>query len=807
MKKINYPLLIGSIILVFFIVLSFYPSLFTTKDPLYEEVPKDIEYKVDGEWVKEYAFNPIRPNKDNIMGTDDAGRDVYARLVYGARNTLKLALFIAVFRMLIALPFGIIAGMGSKFFSGLIRGFNTIFTAVPMLIFSFIILNIGYFRDMPMGKSIVAFTVVLTIVGWAKLAAMIEDSTKLVMEEDFIEGEIAIGKTKTQIAFQNILPHIIPTSISLFFKEMGMALFLIAQLAVLYVFVGATREVKELAFKVNYEMSLEPEWGASLSRIAYDIKSYGSSYWVVLFPVLIFSIAIMGINLVGEGLRIEFQKRNSKVISVIKKIFNSISPKMYIYQIKNIKRYRRPVFIKTAVIVIIIGYIVIPWHPSTYKFDINEAKSTVKELTDIKYEGRVSGSEGGFLAGNYISDKLKSYGFDVNETEVPLMLEREHDGEKVYIPEVLAPTIIKSGTVKLKNEKGEEKEYELHKDFTVVTINDRQVFNNDNDEIKYKGIAVDEEHVTKVDENSNMFLIERQCRGFDTLSYDEFPKIKGKSYDLRFVLFNDYEKNSNAYAFNCTTIFPFAELAKELENGYKEVEITLDYPELPTHQGRIITAFIPGKDKTVENPGEVIVIGANYDGVFTNDDKGQYGSSTTPVATLLEIARNLANIEEPLEKSIELIFWDNSSEGWTHANNDGSYYYSKVLAKTVGMAVKDGYYYFDIGSAGFKGDKKLEILTLTGQATNKRNYPMILEMDKRLKDLDIKSERYNESYSLSKALMEMQLNARSTISVGINQSWSYNDKHDKLENVNFKNMKNIGQIIIDTLTMNSHVMD
>ena len=80
-------------------------------------------------------------------------------------------------------------------------------------------------------------------------------------------------------------------------------------------------------------------------------------------------------------------------------------------------------------------------------------------------------------------------------------------------------------------------------------------------------------------------------------------------------------------------------------------------------------------------------------------------------------------------------------------------------------------------------------------------------MDKRLKDLDIKSERYNESYSLSKALMEMQLNARSTISVGINQSWSYNDKHDKLENVNFKNMKNIGQIIIDTLTMNSHVMD
>ena len=83
---------------------------------------------------------------------------------------------------------------------------NTYFTAIPMLIFSYIILNIGYFRRLQMDRAIWAFAIVLTLVGWAKLAGIIEDNTRRIMGEDFIEGEIAIGKTKFQIAYQNVFP-------------------------------------------------------------------------------------------------------------------------------------------------------------------------------------------------------------------------------------------------------------------------------------------------------------------------------------------------------------------------------------------------------------------------------------------------------------------------------------------------------------------------------------------------------------------------------------------------------------------------
>ena len=169
-----------------------------------------MEVEIDGVKTDKFMTPPLSPNEVNIFGTDDAGRDVYARLVYGTKNTMKLALLIALLRMAIALPLGVSAGMGSKVLSNFIKGFNTFFTAIPMLIFSYVILNIGYFKSMKIDESIIAFAIILTIVGWAKLAGIIEDSTKLVMEEDFIEGEVAIGKTKAQIAFQNVIPHIIP---------------------------------------------------------------------------------------------------------------------------------------------------------------------------------------------------------------------------------------------------------------------------------------------------------------------------------------------------------------------------------------------------------------------------------------------------------------------------------------------------------------------------------------------------------------------------------------------------------------------
>ncbi len=808
MRKINFPLLLGSIIVIFLATMALYPRLFTSNDPLLEEPPKYIQYKENGEWVEKFAYNPMPPNKDNIFGTDDAGRDVYSRLVYGTRNTLKLTLLIAIFRMIIALPLGLAAGMGIKFISNIIKIFNTFFTAIPMLIFSFVILNIDYFRNLQMDKSILAFAIVLTIVGWAKLAGIIEDSTRVIMEEDFIEGEAAIGKTKLQIAYQNVIPHILPTSISLFFKEMGMALFLIAQLAVLYVFVGGSRPIKELDFKANYEMNLEPEWGGTLSRIAMNVRKYESVYWMTLYPVLAFSIAIIGINLTGEGLRIEFQKRESRMISSIRKISYILSPKVFIFQLKDIKKYYKPVIIKTSIIIGIIVYMVIPWHPSLYEFDIGKAKIHLEELTKDKYEGRVAGTEGGHLAGEYIIDTLKSYGYQVDTLEVPLTYASKTDAD-IRKPEILAPMVIESGWIKLTDDNGEEKVYELHKDFTIPTVSKSIFEDTPKAELNYKGVAADPEHAGNILGGTEFFSIERNFNWFTSFDFNTQNEIKagpGKSlsYDIQFMLDEGYNTENNACLFKSTTIIPYDDLRLQLENGYREVEINFDYPKIPKYQGRNITAFLPGKGKTYEDPGELIIIGSSYDGVYTNEDGSSYAMTATPTATALEVARILSDAEGGLEKSIQFIFWDNEYESLNYSNVDGSYNYS--ITECVDMAMTHGYY-FDISYPGYNKDKNLNLITFPAPRAKKNNYPMGLEIEKRLKQMNVKYKRFRYNFTSTTALSNLSLNAFSGVGVGNPTPEGINNNIDNMENINYKRMEDIGQIIVDTMTMNSHIMD
>ena len=809
MRKINFPLLLGSIIVIFLATMALYPRLFTSNDPLFEEPPKYIEYKENGEWVKKFAYNPMPPNKDNIFGTDDAGRDVYSRLIYGTRNTLKLALLIAIFRMILALPLGLAAGMGIKFISNVIKIFNTFFTAIPMLLFSFVILNIGYFRNLQMDKSILAFAIVLTIVGWAKLAGIIEDSTRVVMEEDFIEGEVAIGKTKIQIAYQNVLPHILPTSISLFFKEMGMALFLIAQLAVLYVFVGVARPIKDLAFKANYEMNLEPEWGGTLSGIAMNVRKYKSTYWMTIYPVLVFSIAIIGMNLTGEGLRIEFQKRESRVISSIRKISYMLSPKVFIFQLKNIKKHYKPVIIKTSIIIGIIAYIIIPWHPSLYEFDIGKAKIHLEELTKDKYEGRVAGTEGGHLAGEYIIDTLKSYGYQVDTLEVPLTYASKADTERRK-PEILAPMVIESGWIKLTDDNGEEKVYELHKDFTIPTVSKSIFEDTPKAELNYKGVAAYPEHASNIPKETEFFSVGRNLPWFTSFDFSTPNNIeagpgKSLSYDIQFMLDEGYNTENNACLFKSTTIIPYDDLRLQLEKGYREVEISFDYPKLPKYQGRNITAFLPGKGKTYEDPGELIIIGSSYDGAYINEDGSSYAMTATPTATALEVARILSDAEGALEKSIQFIFWDNEYESLNSSNIDGSYHYS--ITECVDMAMTHGYYYFDISYPGYNKDKNLSLITFPAQRAEKSNYLMGLEIEKRLKQMDVKYERFHYNFSTTSALTNLRLNALSSVGVGNPTTDGINSNIDNMENINYKRMEDIGQIIVDTITMNSHIVD
>lgn len=813
MKRINFPLLLGLLIVGFLMLMNLFPTLFTDKDPLFEETPKYISVKEDGVWLEKFGFNPMPPNKDNIMGTDDAGRDVYTRLIYGTRNTMTLVFMVALFRMLLSFPLGIAAGMGFKFLSWLIKVFNTFFTAVPILIFSYIILNIAYFRSLQMDLAIIAFAVVLTALGWAKLAGMIEDATGRVMAEDFIEGEIAIGKTKWHIAFQNVLPHLIPDAVSLFFKEMGMAMFLIAQLAVFNVFVGVTRQVKALAFKSNYDMILEPEWGGTLSRIAVNMRNFDTVYWMTLFPIILFSIAIIGFNLIGEGLRIEFQNRNSRVISHIRKFFYALSPKLFISQVREFKAYYKPVVAKVLILALITMYVVIPWHPSQYAFELDYALAHVQTLTDPELKGRVSGSEGGYQAGEYIKSTLLSLGYQIEEMTIPYT--QTVDGQTV--PNDLTPIFVASGSIVVKCTDGSEKIFKLYEDFELITINREAFLNRTGDKVIYEGLATNTEQIAAqglvVDENTKIiplsmdypFLQERNAK---PISYYHATNQQNLTYEAEFYIPAYAEEAAfGTQVFNTTIIYPFPELAELIKQGNLEVKIELNVPLKQAHDGRNLMAFLPGKGKTIESPGEIIVIGASYDGLFSGDEKTPYAMSATPAAIALEVARILTELDEPLEKSVQFIFWDNQAEDRKETDFSGSVWFHLGVMRDIEMAMTSGFYYIDINYPGYQDSETLEITTLPAQRANGKNYLIGLEMEDRLEEMGIKYHRYHYEYGMTESLAYLRLNALTSLGIGNYGNTGTDFEWDTYDHLNLETMQAMGQLIVDTLTMNPYLMN
>jgi len=803
MKKINYPLLIGGLIFLFFMAAAMFPELFTDRDPMFEEPPRNMEVLVEGEVKDEFTMHPIWPSEHNLMGTDVVGRDIYARLIYGTRNTLRLGFYIALFRILLALPVGVLAGMGRKFFGRMILFFNTYFSAVPILVISFLIFRMNFFRTLQIDRAILIYAVILAVLGWSKVAGIIEDAVKLIMEEDFIEGQIAIGKSWFQIIRQNIIPHVVPTALANFFKEAGQGIFLVAQLAVLGIFVGTIREVKTLAFRASYEMSIEPEWGSMLMKLTSQLDRFQDNWWLVVFPVLTFTLAVLGLNLLGEGLRIEFNKRNSRFVSNIRKAYFILSPRVLLMELRNIRKYWKPVVFKTGSVAVLLVFFLVPSYKPLGDFSLDNARAHLIELVDEKYEGRVSGSEGGYEAGQYIIHTMESYGFETNEFPIQYTYKNENPERDVdFALTYNTPLIMKEAKITLTGSDGIEYIYDLHKDFSVLEV--PMDYDRPGKKIVKKGKVVDLEGEEY--RNDDMSLIPVIYLGIDdvVLGRTEYAGIIGNTERAEFLVVDGHESRSNAYSSYKLTIVPFGELKEKLEEESADVVIEYTIPEIPKKEGRIIESWLLPEGKTMEDHGQTLIIGVPYDGLRLSDGTSSV-EGTTAVATALEIARAVTEEESGYDKPILFLFFDRESD--LLGGNFNDYYMRHAEVSSGG-----GYMYLEIMGAGLKGDKEVDLVAYFGQLNKEESFRSLLRMESILGEMKVPYTRYQgllptedvlQSTAIYKTVSRQLLNFRTNahLAVGIGKAY-HNQKgtpEDTLENLNLKKMESIGQVITDLI--------
>lgn len=157
------------------------------------------------------AFN-APPGGAHIFGTDDVGRDILARLVYGGRNSLAIGVLSTVVSILIGLPLGLIAGYYRGIWETVIMRAADIFMSFPTMILILVVVAI-------FGSSIPTIILVIGILGWPAIGKLIYGNVLSVRQKDYVEAARTIGTSEGEIIFRYVLPNsIAPLWMSIAFR-------------------------------------------------------------------------------------------------------------------------------------------------------------------------------------------------------------------------------------------------------------------------------------------------------------------------------------------------------------------------------------------------------------------------------------------------------------------------------------------------------------------------------------------------------------------------------------------------------------
>lgn len=290
----NWQLWIGGILVWMVLIIAIFGSNLSPRDPLQENF---VIFVDDSTFVKPPFAAFLVPGFP--LGSDEFGRDIFSRLLWGVKPTLILVLVTAALRLIAGTVIGIITGWSNNWKSSLLNSLISLSGALPTL---FIALCVIAATGQKLG--ILAFILGLSITGWGDAARLIRDQTRIIRSQLFIEASQALGSTGPQMLGTHLLPQIMPSVWMMLAFEVSSSLLVTAQLGVLGYFINAVWV--PIGDFVGLRASGLPE----LSQMLGNLQGQP---WGALGSGLIIFITILGFNLLGEGLRLraspEYQHR------------------------------------------------------------------------------------------------------------------------------------------------------------------------------------------------------------------------------------------------------------------------------------------------------------------------------------------------------------------------------------------------------------------------------------------------------------------------------------------------------------------
>lgn len=217
------------------------------------------------------------PSAAHWFGTDDMGRDILARVVYGARYSLAVGLIAVLIALLVGVTLGATAGYVGGPMEEVIMRICDIFSSIPSVLMAIAVVS-------ALGKSTVNLMIAVGIASTAPFIRVARAAVLTVRGEEYVESARAIGMREWQIVLGHILPNCISQIIVQATLRVGSAIISAAQLSFLGLGVPAPA----------------PEWGSMLSSGRSYIRDYS---YMTLFPGLAIMITVLSLNMIGDGLR------------------------------------------------------------------------------------------------------------------------------------------------------------------------------------------------------------------------------------------------------------------------------------------------------------------------------------------------------------------------------------------------------------------------------------------------------------------------------------------------------------------------
>lgn len=258
-----YPLgAVGALIVLVFVIMALFADFITAFDPT----------------TTNSAASLAEPGGVHALGADFMGRDLWSRIVYGARISLVVGIGSAALGSLLGVIVGLATGYIGGWFDLIMQRIIDIMQALPLLVMALLMAA-------ALGPSLINTVIAISIPLIPQTARVIRANTLALREMPFVEASKAVGMSEWRIAVQHILPNTLAPLIVLGTAKLGSAILTEASLSFLGLGIPEPH----------------PSWGRMLSESAAEYMR--TAPWLVIFPGIAISLVVFGTNLLGDALR------------------------------------------------------------------------------------------------------------------------------------------------------------------------------------------------------------------------------------------------------------------------------------------------------------------------------------------------------------------------------------------------------------------------------------------------------------------------------------------------------------------------